>query len=60
MVSQISKHYSNLQPYLTNLGTLDVDALPIQPTITPSIGVTGVVLMITGMAYNIVGIKNQW
>lgn len=45
---------------LTDSGTLDVNALPIQPTITPSIGITGVVLMITGMAYNIVGIKNQW
>ncbi|RAO70780.1 uncharacterized protein BHQ10_006792 [Talaromyces amestolkiae] len=60
--TDISNPQPTLEPTLPNTvnGTLDVNALPIQPTITPSIGITGVVLMITGLAYNIIGIKNQW
>ncbi|KUL86283.1 hypothetical protein ZTR_08563 [Talaromyces verruculosus] len=60
--TDISNPQPTLEPTPPNTvnGTLDGNALPIQPTITPSIGITGVVLMITGMAYNIVGIKNQW
>ncbi|EEA29006.1 hypothetical protein TMatcc_002634 [Talaromyces marneffei ATCC 18224] len=60
--TDISNPQPTLPPMPPNIinGTLDVNALPIQPTITPSIGITGVVLMITGLAYNIVGIKNQW
>ncbi|QDS69902.1 hypothetical protein FKW77_000979 [Venturia effusa] len=34
--------------------------LPLQPKITPAIGFAGAVLMITGLAYTLVGIKNQW
>ncbi|KAL7939057.1 hypothetical protein V8C35DRAFT_95787 [Trichoderma chlorosporum] len=34
--------------------------LPIQPIITPGWGVAGVILMLTGLAYTLVGIKNRW
>ncbi|KAK5166235.1 uncharacterized protein LTR77_008496 [Saxophila tyrrhenica] len=36
------------------------DELPIQPEITPALGIAGVVLMLTGAAYAIIGIKHQW
>jgi hypothetical protein len=38
----------------------DTSVLPIVPKITPALGVAGVVLIILGMAYNLIGIKNQW
>ncbi|CRG87205.1 Myb-like protein X [Talaromyces islandicus] len=34
--------------------------LPLRPTITPAIAIAGVVLIITGIAYNLIGIKNLW
>ncbi|TID19516.1 25S rRNA (cytosine-C(5))-methyltransferase [Venturia nashicola] len=34
--------------------------LPLQPKITPAIGFAGAVLIITGLAYTLVGVKNQW
>lgn len=34
--------------------------LPIEPVITPAIGVTGVILLCTGVAYTIIGIKHKW
>ena len=34
--------------------------LPIQPIITPAIGIAGVILMCTGVAYTIIGIKHKW
>ena len=36
------------------------DPLPIKPKITPAAGIAGVILMITGAAYAIIGIKHQW
>lgn len=36
------------------------DKLPIQPSITPAIGVVGVVLIITGIGYCLIGIKHEW
>ncbi|KAF1832797.1 hypothetical protein BDW02DRAFT_410562 [Decorospora gaudefroyi] len=48
-------------------GSADGDAesdsrgpLPINPTLTPAMGISGVILLITGLAYAIIGIKNQW
>ena len=41
----------------------DVDPenqLPLQPTLTPAMGVTGVILLISGLAFAIIGIKNKW
>ncbi|KAK4079975.1 hypothetical protein Trihar35433_1080 [Trichoderma harzianum] len=40
--------------------TIPAGHLPIQPTITPGWGVAGVILMLTGLAYTLVGIKNRW
>lgn len=34
--------------------------LPLPPKITPAIGITGAVLMITGVIYTLIGIKNLW
>ncbi|KAL7940139.1 hypothetical protein V8C42DRAFT_363971, partial [Trichoderma barbatum] len=34
--------------------------LPIQPIITPGWGVAGIILMLTGLVYTLVGIKNRW
>jgi hypothetical protein len=37
----------------------DPEPLPITPTITPAIGVAGAILMITGLAYGLVGMKKE-
>ncbi|WPH02066.1 Hypothetical protein R9X50_00492100 [Acrodontium crateriforme] len=34
--------------------------LPIQPQITPAIGIAGVLLMISGVALTFIGIKHKW
>ncbi|KAF2176773.1 hypothetical protein K469DRAFT_397055 [Zopfia rhizophila CBS 207.26] len=34
--------------------------LPIQPKITPAIGLGGVILLISGVVYTVIGIKNKW
>ena len=34
--------------------------LPLTPVITPAIGITGVILLVTGLAYAIIGIKHKW
>ncbi|PGH05739.1 hypothetical protein AJ80_08296 [Polytolypa hystricis UAMH7299] len=51
-------------PCLTlSLGTRperDPAALPIDPQITPALAIAGVVLMLTGGAYALIGIKNKW
>ncbi|KAL1967691.1 hypothetical protein VTN77DRAFT_2948 [Rasamsonia byssochlamydoides] len=44
----------------TNATQVNANALPIEPEITPALGVAGVVLIILGMCYNLIGIKNQW
>lgn len=36
------------------------EQLPIQPVITPAIGIAGVILMGTGVAFCLIGIKHQW
>jgi hypothetical protein len=36
------------------------DPLPIHPKLTPAMGITGVLLLLTGLGYAIVGIKNKW
>lgn len=33
--------------------------LPIQPTLTPAMGISGVLLLMTGLAYTVIGIKNK-
>jgi hypothetical protein len=36
------------------------DMLPIAPRITPALGITGVILMVAGVALCLIGIKHQW
>ncbi|KAK4569997.1 hypothetical protein LTR86_002967 [Recurvomyces mirabilis] len=40
--------------------TSEAATLPIQPVITPGLGIAGVILMATGIALALVGIKHQW
>lgn len=35
-------------------------ALPISPKITPAMGGAGAILLITGVIYAVIGIKNKW
>ncbi|KAE8448448.1 hypothetical protein EG329_009513 [Mollisiaceae sp. DMI_Dod_QoI] len=48
---------------LNNTGynfTLTPDELPITPEVTPGFAVGGVILMLSGAVYTLVGIKNKW
>lgn len=40
--------------------TIPDGQLPIAPTITPGWGVAGAVMLVTGLVYTLVGIKNRW
>ncbi|MCJ1318263.1 hypothetical protein MMC15_003591 [Xylographa vitiligo] len=37
----------------------DDETLPIQPTITPALGIAGVILVLSGTVYTLIGIKNR-
>lgn len=47
---------------LLTLGIVTIAAgeLPLKPRVTPGFSVAGVILMLTGTAYTLVGIKTQW
>ncbi|KAH6622277.1 hypothetical protein C7974DRAFT_457328 [Boeremia exigua] len=34
--------------------------LPLLPILTPAMGITGVILMLSGLAFTIIGFKNKW
>ncbi|KAJ4988722.1 hypothetical protein SVAN01_05855 [Stagonosporopsis vannaccii] len=34
--------------------------LPLQPSLTPAMGISGVVLLLSGLTFTIIGIKNKW
>ncbi|KAK1811646.1 hypothetical protein LTR12_013985 [Friedmanniomyces endolithicus] len=40
--------------------TAGPDPLPITPTITPALGIAGCILIVTGAALCLIGIKHQW
>lgn len=40
--------------------TIPNGQLPIKPEITPGWGVAGVILILTGVGYTLIGIKNRW
>ncbi|XP_044724328.1 uncharacterized protein HRG_02224 [Hirsutella rhossiliensis] len=40
--------------------TIPDGQLPLTPDITPGWGVSGVVMLLTGLTYTLVGIKNRW
>jgi hypothetical protein len=37
-----------------------VNPLPIQPKVTPAMGLAGALLLCTGLVYAVIGIKNKW
>lgn len=40
--------------------TIEPGELPLQPRLTPGWGVAGAIMLITGLAYGLIGIKNHW
>lgn len=45
----------------TTNGTATIEtALPLQPRITPALSIGGVVLILTGVVYGVIGVKNRW
>jgi hypothetical protein len=44
----------------TEKATLTPNKLPIEPQITPGFAVSGVILILSGVVYTLVGIKNKW
>ncbi|EXJ62326.1 hypothetical protein A1O7_02760 [Cladophialophora yegresii CBS 114405] len=38
----------------------ELDALPIQPQITPAFGIAGVFLIVLGATYALIGVKSRW
>ncbi|KAF2463729.1 uncharacterized protein BDR25DRAFT_245067 [Lindgomyces ingoldianus] len=49
------------EPSPSNAGAAkSMNPLPIQPKITPAMGVTGAILLISGLVYTVIGIKNKW
>ncbi|KAF2750419.1 hypothetical protein M011DRAFT_474863 [Sporormia fimetaria CBS 119925] len=50
---------SAFQPLSTNV-IEESKRLPIQPKITPALGIAGAVLLISGAIYTIIGIRSRW
>ncbi|KAH8781407.1 hypothetical protein F5883DRAFT_638242 [Diaporthe sp. PMI_573] len=50
---------SDLNSTLFNI-TIAAGDLPLKPRVTPGFSVAGVILMLTGSAYTLIGIKTQW
>ncbi|KAI0602858.1 hypothetical protein F4775DRAFT_598008 [Biscogniauxia sp. FL1348] len=48
---------NNNSIYTTTIAPGD---LPLQPVLTPGWGVAGAILMLTGIVYGLIGIKNAW
>lgn len=40
--------------------TLPSDQLPLDPQVTPGWGVAGTILLLTGLTYSLIGMKNRW
>lgn len=48
-------------PWLTLvIGTIAAGELPLTPELTPGWGVAGAILMVTGAAYALIGIRTRW
>jgi hypothetical protein len=45
---------------LTRIASATPNALPLQPEITPGFSVAGVLLILSGVVYTLIGIKNKW
>ncbi|PVH74539.1 hypothetical protein DL98DRAFT_467729 [Cadophora sp. DSE1049] len=50
---------SSLNPSTYN-STLTPDKLPLTPEVTPAFGVAGVILMLSGVVYTLIGMKNTF
>ncbi|KAL1868453.1 hypothetical protein Daus18300_005885 [Diaporthe australafricana] len=50
---------SDINSTLFNV-TIAAGDLPLKPRVTPGFSVAGVILMLTGVAYTLVGIKTRW
>ncbi|KPM41562.1 hypothetical protein AK830_g5044 [Neonectria ditissima] len=65
-----TKHSTTATATSTSTGTFDdsnylnatipAGQLPLKPRITPGWGVAGVIMLLTGVAYALIGIKNKW
>ncbi|KAH8724723.1 hypothetical protein GQ44DRAFT_727511 [Phaeosphaeriaceae sp. PMI808] len=44
----------------SSAGSDPTNPLPIRPKVTPAMGLTGALLLITGLVYAVIGIKNKW
>ncbi|KAK7422376.1 hypothetical protein QQX98_001655 [Neonectria punicea] len=40
--------------------TIPAGQLPLQPRITPGWGIAGIIMLLSGIAYALIGIKNKW
>lgn len=61
VVAVITSSSSTLVPSATTIrGSPAADVLPLQPRISPAVGITGVILLVAGLALALVGIKHQW
>lgn len=52
--------YAFRSSMLTLAATDPNNSLPIQPKVTPAMGLAGALLLITGLVYAVIGIKNKW
>lgn len=50
----------NVVVRLTPTATATPNLLPLPPAITPGFAVGGVILMLSGVVYTLIGIKNKW
>lgn len=42
------------------IGTAPVNPLPLQPKLSPALGLSGALLLLSGLVYTFIGIKNKW
>ncbi|KAF2263905.1 hypothetical protein CC78DRAFT_581025 [Lojkania enalia] len=48
------------EPLPSSTAAATPNPLPIKPKITPAMGISGVILLISGIVYTVIGIKNKW
>ena len=39
---------------------MDLNKLPVEPAITPALGLAGAIMMLTGVIYTLIGIRTKW
>ncbi|KAF1851138.1 uncharacterized protein K460DRAFT_391482 [Cucurbitaria berberidis CBS 394.84] len=48
------------EPVPTSSAGVSKNLLPIHPKLTPAMGLSGALLLLTGLVYAVIGIKNKW